>query len=389
MSIDITSSVVCLGNTFLGFQTKNLVKQTEQVMQGLCRFAQKNVKCWHSLRHFSYKPIKRPTLNTPAKSQYEAKANLEKNVSLSKVLKTRISAAGPISLAEYMKLVLTNPSSGYYMLKDVFGEKGDFITSPEISQIFAEVSSLWSESFRILSFNLFQIVAVWCLSEWRKCGSPNPLQIVELGPGRGTLSQDILRVFAHFGLSEQISLHLVEVSPYLSELQAKRLCCQHTDMSKENVDSVPYYRKGQSVSGIDVYWYRELAQVPKSFSIFLAHEFFDALPVHKFQRTDNKWQEVLVDIDSSKEDQFRYVTSNAMTPMLGLYLTRPWINKDSQANHVEYSAEGEQCVDTIASRIEEFGGFGLIMDYGHSGERDDTFRVSSLKPKRIFSVKQR
>lgn len=214
--------------------------------------------------------------------------------------------------------------------------------------------------------------------EWQKCGSPDPLNIVELGPGRGTLSQDVLRVFAKFGLSDKFSLHLVEVSPYLSELQAKRLCCQYSETKKEDLVSIPYYRKGESLSGIKVFWYRELKQVPNSFSIFLAHEFFDALPIHKFHRTDdNNWQEILIDTDKTKENHFRFVASNALTPMLGLFLTRPWIDQFVHLpNDIEYSAETEQTIDTMADRIEKDGGFALIMDYGHSGEKGDTFRVS-------------
>lgn len=225
---------------------------------------------------------------------------------------------------------------------------------------------------------LFQLVGIWCLTEWQKCGSPGPLQIVELGPGRGTLSQDILRVFAKFGLSDKFSLHLVEVSPYLSELQAKRLCCQSKETKKADLDSVPYYRSGESVSGIQVYWYRQLSDVPKSFSIYLAHEFFDALPVHKFQKSDENWREILIDVNKENEGNFRFVTSNAVTPMLGVFLTRPWISKANLSNNIEYSADAEQMVDEMANRMEEFGGFSLIMDYGHSGERTDTFRVSQL-----------
>ena len=106
-------------------------------------------------------------------------------------------------MSQYMKEVLTNPASGYYMKKDVFGAKGDFTTSPEISQMFGES------------------IGVWLLNEWAKMGRPRPLQLVELGPGRGTLMQDILRTICKISpeLMRDVSVRLVEVSGLMRKLQ--------------------------------------------------------------------------------------------------------------------------------------------------------------------------
>lgn len=214
------------------------------------------------------------------------------------------------------------------------------------------------------------------------------MQLIELGPGRGTLAQDVLRVFARFGLSDRISLHLVEISSHLCTTQARQLCCNFAETKKDD-SSARHYQSGETISGIKVYWYHKVEDVPKSFSIYLAHEFFDALPIHKFQMDDDKWREVLIDIDCKQENAFRYVISKAPTPMLNLFMSREWHAQalGNKRTHFEYSVETEKIIATIADSSESYGGFALIMDYGHFGDKSDTFRVSF--PLGAFSVVKR
>lgn len=259
-----------------------------------------------------------------------------------------------MTIADYMRRVLTNPAAGYYMNQDVFGSKGDYVTSPEINQIFGE------------------LISIWCLMEWQKVGEPAPVQLVELGPGRGTMIQDILRVLTRFDMKQELSIHLVEVSPYLAKAQAGRLCYRQTE---HNEGSEKYYMSGETVSGIPIYWYKSLDDVPKEYSVILAHEFYDALPIHKLQRADGTWKEILVDVNQEETpggDQFHYVISQNETPMSKL--AKELIAKDEARDHLEYSTEQQVVSSEIAERLESHGGFALIMDYGHEGEKGDTFR---------------
>ncbi|KAG5681943.1 hypothetical protein PVAND_011344 [Polypedilum vanderplanki] len=312
----------------------------------------RNILSSQHIRCFCYKAIKRPNLNKAPDKEYIEKKM--KEYDLPKLLQRKIQVSGPITIASYMREILTNPNSGYYMCRDVFGSKGDFITSPEISQIFAE------------------LVAAWCIVEYQKVGMPKPLQIIELGPGRGTFIQDILRVCSKLRIvpSDSLSIHLVELSPYLSKMQAQKLCYSSTEFEKQN--DLPFYRIGETVSGSKVYWYNRIEDVPKEFSIILAHEFFDALPIHKLQKDGNIWKEILVDIDPENEEKFRFVISRNETPISKLYGT---LHPDETRKHVEISPDSELILKHIAERLEEFGGFGLIMDYGHFGEGEDTFRA--------------
>ncbi|XP_044865254.1 protein arginine methyltransferase NDUFAF7, mitochondrial isoform X2 [Mauremys mutica] len=234
----------------------------------------------------------------------------------------KIKSTGPITVAEYMREVLTNPVKGYYIHHDMLGERGDFVTSPEISQIFGE------------------LIGIWYVSEWMATGKPKTLQLVELGP---------------------------EVSPKLSEIQA--LTLTGGKIQPELDVTSPVYMKGISKAGIPIFWYRELQDVPQGTSFYLAHEFFDALPIHKFQRTEKGWREVLIDIDPEAPDQLRFVLAPSATPA-----TENFIQSKEVRDHVEVCPDAGILIQRLACRIQEDGGAALIADYGHNGNKTDTFR---------------
>ncbi|XP_069958173.1 protein arginine methyltransferase NDUFAF7 homolog, mitochondrial isoform X3 [Cherax quadricarinatus] len=325
---------------------------------------------------------------------------------LLKQLKARIKLSGPLTVYDYMKEVLINPVAGYYAAgQDMFGSQGDYITSPEICQMFGE------------------LVGVWVYSEWYKLGSPKPLQLVELGPGRGTLMQDILRVLQQFGeAGSDLSVHFVEVSEELSCKQEEKLCgvVQSNkeidivqayqvmlDPSSKQYTAFPthqglmqyrtmpfglvtacatyvrlmrkvlddyekelYFKKSTTTGGSPVFWYRHLGSVPRSFSVFLANEFFDVLPIHKICKTEDGWREVLIDIDEGDgPHHLRYVLSRAETPA-----TKVFIQPEETRDEIEVSPDAAVLCEELASRIEEDGGIALIMDYGHDGKDSSTFR---------------
>ncbi|KAI3874157.1 hypothetical protein MKW92_041268 [Papaver armeniacum] len=117
-----------------------------------------------------------------------------------------------MSVAEYMEEVLTNPKAGFYINRDVFGSGGDFITSPEVSQMFGEM------------------VGVWAMSLWEQMGQPEKVKLIELGPGRGTLMADLLRGSSKFEkFMKSLNIHMVECSPTLKKLQYSALKCTEDD----------------------------------------------------------------------------------------------------------------------------------------------------------------
>src|SRR5581483_4808774 len=168
-----------------------------------------------------------------------------------------IRLAGPMPIADYMRLCLTHPRYGYYVTRDPLGSAGDFVTAPEISQMFGE------------------LIGLWMAAVWRQMGEPENVRIVELGPGRGTLLEDALRAAKVVpGFRAAMVLHLVEISPVLREMQESRL---------RDLD-------------IPLSWYDALADVPGGPSIIVANEFIDALPVRQAIKLADGWHEHVVDV---------------------------------------------------------------------------------------------
>jgi len=209
-----------------------------------------------------------------------------------------------------------------------------------------------------------ECIGVWFINEWMKMGEPK-FQLVELGPGKGTLTSDILRTIARVSPEalKGMSVHLVEVSSKMRQLQKTTLCGQGSDGSVTEF-------------GPHVSWYPSLREVPKQFSFFLAHEFFDALPVNKFCKTGEGWREVLVDIDNEVEgSKLRYVIARNSTPSCVL-LDQPGVaDLMVDRDKVELCSQGGTLIREISQRVVEQGGIGLVADYGHTGDRGDTFRA--------------
>nr|XP_053652431.1 protein arginine methyltransferase NDUFAF7, mitochondrial-like [Cherax quadricarinatus] len=132
-----------------------------------------------------------------------------------------------------------------------------------------------------------------------------------------------------------------------------------------------YFKKSTTTGGSPVFWYRHLGSVPRSFSVFLANEFFDVLPIHKICKTEDGWREVLIDIDEGDgPHHLRYVLSRAETPA-----TKVFIQPEETRDEIEVSPDAAVLCEELASRIEEDGGIALIMDYGHDGKDSSTFRA--------------
>ncbi|MGD9508768.1 MAG: class I SAM-dependent methyltransferase [Geminicoccaceae bacterium] len=248
-------------------------------------------------------------------------------------LRRLILEHGPISVARYMALALAHPASGYYPTRDPIGAAGDFVTAPEVSQLFGE------------------LIGLALVSCWLELGQPGRVALAELGPGRGTLMADVLRasrVVPSFAAASDV--HLVETSPVLRERQAAALRSRSA-FWHDSVDGLPADRP----------------------LLLVANEFLDALPVRQFVRRAGRWHERLVDIDGN--GRFRFVVARHPTPFPEAVAGITWDAPEDTV--LELGPARLALAEEIARRVAEQGGLALLIDYGGAPEAPmvDTFRA--------------
>jgi NADH dehydrogenase [ubiquinone] 1 alpha subcomplex assembly factor 7 len=246
----------------------------------------------------------------------------EERSQLESEIRRLIAAAGPMPVAEYMRLCLTHPQYGYYIARDEpLGAAGDFITAPEVSQMFGE------------------LIGVWMAAVWRQMGAPDNVRIVELGPGRGTLMADALRAArVSKDFYDAVVLHLIELSPTLQQQQQQRL----------------------QVFGLQIAWHATLGEVPGGPSIIIANEFIDALPVHQAVRQADGWHERVVDIGAGGKLAFGL----ARDPSRLFEATLPPAVRPAPQGAI-FEWRADSIALELGQRVRSDGA-ALVIDYGYS-----------------------
>lgn len=241
-------------------------------------------------------------------------------------LEDRIRLTGPISVADYMTACLADPEDGYYTTSpEPFGRDGDFITAPEVSQMFGE------------------LIGGWVVATWIAMGAPSPVHLVELGPGRGTLMADILRTARlRPAFMDAVAVHLVEVSPKLRHRQGETL--------------------GNLAGALKraPQWHDHLSAVPEGPTILIANEFFDALPIRQFVKTGKGWCERVVGLDAAGQLAFG-VSSVALAEGLVPAAARA----AAVGAILEVSPASAAIAAEIGTRIAAQRGAALLIDYGY------------------------
>ncbi len=252
---------------------------------------------------------------------------LRRDTPLALKLKQRIRTKGPITIAQYMQACLQDHQHGYYRSRPAIGRTGDFVTAPEISQVFGE------------------LIGLWCAVVWQQMGSPSPFNLVELGPGRGVLMADALRAARRVpGFIDAAELRLVESNEALQTMQRAKLA--------------PLLSR--------ITWHAHEADIVPGPSIVVANEFLDVLPAAQFEKVNVGWMQRGVTLDAQGRFQF---TCLEHEPLLFLHLARADETKVPNQGSV---VERRHTLDHSfgAQHLATGGPLAvLFIDYGHLGSR--------------------
>jgi NADH dehydrogenase [ubiquinone] 1 alpha subcomplex assembly factor 7 len=241
---------------------------------------------------------------------------------LEDLIARRIRAAGPLTIAEYMTEALQHPRLGYYATRDPLGAAGDFVTAPEVSQVFGE------------------LIGLWCADVWTQMGRPDPVLLVELGPGRGTLMADAIRALGVApDFRRALRLHLVETSPVLRAVQAK------------------------SLAAAQPVWHERIDQVPAGPILLIANEFLDALPIRQFERRDGAWRERRVGL---APDRAKLALVLDPAPSAAAALIPARLKGAPEGSVLEIRPVAVGIATDLAQQLAAAGGAALFVDYGHA-----------------------
>ncbi len=238
-----------------------------------------------------------------------------------------------IALDKFINQALYNPKKGFYMKKNPFGDKGDFLTSPNISILFSEM------------------IAIWTVAFWHNLKCPKKINLIELGSGNGQMLYDMIESFKSFPeFYHSCKFFILEKSPYLKKIQKKKL-------KKFNVK-----------------WLKNLDEINNGHNIFIANEFFDALPFKQFFKINNKWKERFVVVDKNNNKSFTKINCNIKKIEKDLGFK---ISKNQKV--IEYSPVALKYLKNISKKIILKNGCLLIIDYGYL---DDSMRDTMMAIKK-------
>ena len=228
-----------------------------------------------------------------------------------------------ISLDKFIDFALYDKKKGYYMKKNPFGQRGDFVTAPNISRLFSEM------------------VAIWVVSFWQNLGSPKKFNLIELGAGNGRMMKVMIESFQNFPIFYNACNFIIhEKSPFLIKIQKKELI-------KNKIE-----------------WVSDINKIKKLPSIFVANEFFDALAVKHFKKKNNLWFEKFVNLKQFKKAFFfeKKIDIKKIEKRLHFEISK-------NQNFIEFSELGFNYLKKICKVITKSNGGLLIIDYGFTGEK--------------------